>query len=365
MNYCIAITISDEKQAETLKPFFSDSASSAPIRKAIFTDETSNRFILDYCASRQEQAIVSETPIYAVGEDGRVYEFYPNGRKIRTNRRCSLKKYDKAIRKAQDKAEIVERFNRRFQPIQETKIVEDFGTNSEYKSYYFIDGVSKQVVPFRFRKAKEENRPLVVFFHGAGRFGTENKKQIKDFRAHCAKLRKRGANVLIPQAPHFANASVASIENYVSTVKRLTDELSKTASYDKYRIYLIGVSFGGVCVWETLYRFPETFACGIPMMGTLPVLMEGRDRFDVRRLAKENIWMAHSANDRNVPICDDDFIAEHLKKIGVAFRYTRWKRLGHGMSSLFAIIKPWDRWMFEQARKADKPSDSSDESRFR
>lgn len=358
MKYYIAITITDEKQRETLKPYCSDSAPTAPIRKAIFTDENAKRFLSDYNSSRQEKAIVSETPFCAVGEDGRVYEFYQDGRKICTNRRCSFKKYDKAILGMQRKAEEEERLKLRFQPIRETKIVEDFGMNSEYKSYFFIDGVSKRIVPFRFRKAKKENRPLVVFFHGAGRFGTENKKPMKDFRAHCAKLRKHGANVLIPQAPHFANASVASIKNYVSTVKRLTDELSKTASYDKYRIYLIGVSFGGVCVWEALYRFPETFACGIPMMGTLPVLMEGRDRFDVRRLAKENIWMAHSANDRNVPICDDDFIAESLKKIGIPFRYTRWKRLGHGMSSLFAIIKPWDKWMFEQARKVEKPTEA-------
>lgn len=359
MKYCIAVTVTEEKQAETLKPYCSDSAPTAPIRKIIFTDENAKRFLCDYWSSRQEKAVVSDTPLCAVGEDGRVYEFYQDGRKNRTNRRCSLKKYDKAILGAQRKAEEEERLKLRFEPIQETEIVEETETNSKYQAYHFVDGVSKRIVPFRFRKAKEENRPLVVFFHGAGSFGTENKKPMKDFYAHCAKLRKHGGNVLIPQAPYFANASVTSIENHVNAVKRLIDELSKTVPYDKNRVYLIGVSFGGACVWDALYCFPENFACGIPMMGMLPVLMEGRDRFDVRRLEKENIWMAHSASDRNVPIGDDDFIAEHLKKIGVTFRYTRWKRLGHGMSSLFAIVKPWDKWMFEQARKNEKPTEAS------
>lgn len=45
------------------------------------------------------------------------------------------------------------------------------------------------------------------------------------------------------------------MQNYIKSIKRLADKLP--IDFDRKRIYIIGTSFGGCCVWQLIYLFPN------------------------------------------------------------------------------------------------------------
>jgi len=129
--------------------------------------------------------------------------------------------------------------------------------------------------------------PLVVFLHGAGERGNDNEKQL----THGATLFTNSANraqfpsiVIFPQCPKDEYwAPVSSRENgfsYVVTKKatkpmqlvmRLIADLKKHEAVDKSRIYVTGLSMGGMGTFDLICRKPKDFAAAIPICGGVSV----------------------------------------------------------------------------------------------
>ena len=99
-----------------------------------------------------------------------------------------------------------------------------------------------------------------------------------------------------------------------------------------------------VAVWRMLYNNPKMFAGGVPVEGD--ILINKLDKNDIAKLSNQNIWMAHSSNDTNVLIDNDDKIFKLLKLANCNVKYTRWNKLGHNMSGYFYRIKRWKKWLF-------------------
>lgn len=170
--------------------------------------------------------------------------------------------------------------------------------------------------------------------------GSDNLKQLFDNLPLYKQLIKTDCNILLPQAPFGSNRGEA-MQNYIKSIKRLADELP--ADFDRKRIYIIGTSFGGCCVWQLVYLFPEYFAATVPVMGGL--CPDRRyEKYDIRRLVKTPIWAAHSSDDTNVKIDSDDYYAAELKKLGADIKYTRWDKYGHTMSGKFYRTENWAEW---------------------
>lgn len=129
--------------------------------------------------------------------------------------------------------------------------------------------------------------PLVVFLHGAGERGNDNEKQL----THGATLFTNSANraqypsiVVFPQCPLNGYwAPVKSRDNgfsYVTTKKatepmqlviRLIANLKKHEAVDKSRIYVTGLSMGGMGTFDLVCRKPKDFAAAIPICGGVSV----------------------------------------------------------------------------------------------
>lgn len=219
-----------------------------------------------------------------------------------------------------------------------------------YSKYKFIDRENLLSIPFRFKKSSKENMPLVIYFHGAGALGNDNIKQFLEYKGMSIRLSKRKCNVLIPQSTLDIGENIAIIRKYCKVVKKLVEKLTKIAKIDLDRIYLVGASYGGACVWYSLYDFPKFYAAAIPLMGYFPHCnLLG---FDVKRFETENIWIGHAENDKVVLIQDDEKMFEILSSNGYSVKMSRYKKYGHNMSGIFLRKEKWKSWLFVQKRQS-------------
>ncbi len=213
--------------------------------------------------------------------------------------------------------------------------------NHKFKACKYIDKNNDMCFPFRLYKSKAVNKPLFVLFHGAGALGNDNIRQHIENKRFYKHLLNFDCNILAPQAPFGSNMG-DNIQNYVKSVKNLLDELS--FDFDRTRIYIIGSSFGGFCVWHIAYLFPDFFAAGVPVMGGLCYDKNNFGSYDINRLTTTPLWVAHSSDDTTVLIDSDDFCVSELKKLGADVKYSRWTGYGHAMSNQFFETEKWAEW---------------------
>ena len=133
---------------------------------------------------------------------------------------------------------------------------------------------------------KSKSYPLVLFLHGSGERGNDNEKQL----VHGASLftdslnrQKYPAIVLFPQCP--ANQSWVTIKDKrdakfefivgkepampLYLAKKLVDTYRKTEAVDSKRIYILGLSLGGMGTFDLICRNPNLFAAAIPICGAV------------------------------------------------------------------------------------------------
>lgn len=214
-------------------------------------------------------------------------------------------------------------------------------SGGKYSAYKYTDKNNTMSFPFRLFTTKEKNRPLFVIFHGAGALGNDNIKQHFENTRLYKYILKENCNILSPQAPYGANRGYDLIQGYIKSVKKLIDELP--VDFDRKRIYIVGTSFGGCCVWHISYLYPDYFAAAVPVMGKL-FFDNDFSCYDIKKLTQASLWVAHSSDDTNVTIDSDDYCVDNLQKLGADIKYTRWNEYGHSMSGKFFKEEKWIEW---------------------
>lgn len=225
-----------------------------------------------------------------------------------------------------------------------------------FGSYLHIDKENFTAYPYRLKSARKANMPLAIVFPSAGATGSDNVKTLFDALLILPALTRKGANVLVPQPYRSVNEgrsfdeAKAEMSRYIDSVIALIDDVAEKTHADRSRIYLIGASLGGCCVWSALRTAPGKFACAIPLMGTAYEFMESGD-CDCASLKEVPIWMAHAANDGIVSVAHDDHTAKKLAELNANFRYTRTEKYGHFLAMRFLLKEKWCDWMFEQTKR--------------
>ncbi|WP_296619475.1 prolyl oligopeptidase family serine peptidase [Marivirga sp.] len=166
--------------------------------------------------------------------------------------------------------------------------------------------------PKNFDSNKEY--PLVLFLHGAGERGNDNEKQLlhgSDLFLNEENRAKFPAIVVFPQCPKNEYWAKADIDRSKSgnvfkfdysgepnpalkKVISLLDSLQSHKNVNADKIYLGGLSMGGMGTFEMLHRKPDTFAAAIAICGA-------GDSSSVKNYAqKVNLWVFHGAKDNVV-----------------------------------------------------------------
>ena len=217
---------------------------------------------------------------------------------------------------------------------------------SAYKKAQFVqqsDTLQYRILwPKNF--SEDQQYPVVLFLHGAGERGNDNKTQL----VHGAKLfldpenrKKYPAIVIFPQCPkdeYWSNALIDRSKkgrdkfNYrqqgppvtsLRLVIALMDRMVAEPFTKDDQIYVGGLSMGGMGTFELLSRKPDTFAAAFPICGG------GNPQMADSYARNTALWVFHGAKD---DVVDPSFSKEMViavKKAGGKPKFTLYKDANH------------------------------------
>jgi predicted peptidase len=212
------------------------------------------------------------------------------------------------------------------------------------------------------RSAVAGRPPVVVFLHGSGERGRENRRQAQVglgpyVRANAATF---PAIVVFPQAP-----ADTEWNQLADVVFAQLDEALREFGGDPDRVVLTGMSMGGYGVWDYALRSPGRFAALVQVCGGL--VHPRRPSMDVGGLAGASDPYAHVAGRlKDVPVWifhgarDDVVSPEYSRRMAAALaaagaadaRYTEFPDANHNSWDAAYSRTPalWD-WAFSQDRR--------------
>ena len=220
-----------------------------------------------------------------------------------------------------------------------------------FDKYIYTNKEAEYVIPFRLKCAKEENMPLFIYCPGSASNGHKNIFNLIEFFAKMSftGLFSKDCNIIVPQAIHNTETDEKNIIDFCMNLADLKNEIIKQTKTDKKKVYIIGTSQGGFAVWYSLVLFPEDYAAATAVEGAF-IGERGFGDDDIKKIAKTPLWVAHSSNDKCVSINSDDKAVKMLRESGADVLYTRMKKYGHKMSSVFYKTKPFINWMLEKEK---------------
>lgn len=223
-----------------------------------------------------------------------------------------------------------------------------------FNKYQYINNEKNFVMPYRLKRARNKNQPLVVYLAGAGTIGHDNFKQLWEFLFYAGggKVYRKNCNILIPQtmrAWDVGDSDIKSRNIVADNCADLVKQLISENDIDTNRIYIYGSSLGAGEVWNSLLNSANLYAAAVEAMGEY-IEYEKLTNADFEKISHIPIWLAHSSDDFAVKIASDDYFYNKLKLLGANVKYTRWDKYGHKMSAKFYKQEPWVDWLFEQSK---------------
>ncbi|WP_316768746.1 prolyl oligopeptidase family serine peptidase [Pedobacter frigiditerrae] len=198
---------------------------------------------------------------------------------------------------------------------------------------------------------------VLFFLHGRGESGNDNEKQL----THGSKMflsddfRKNFPSIIIfPQCAeesYWANVEIETINTKrfftfqkdgeptksMGLLLKLTDQILSQTYADKSRIYVGGLSMGGMGTFEILRRKPKTFAAAFAICG-------GDNIANVKKYQNVPLWIFHGGLDDVVNPQLSYSVYRELRKLGNEPKYTIYPKANHNSwDSAFAEpeLLPW------------------------
>lgn len=241
---------------------------------------------------------------------------------------------------------------------------------SAYEKHYFnapeLNMPYRYLRPLNFDSAKKYQ--LVIFLHGAFEKGSDNELQLNiggDFFLRDSIRKNYPAYVLFPQCPQndlwaWFEPKTDSFTHHVqmifpfykkptevaSVLMRLIDSLKHSDKIDASRIYIGGLSQGGMGVLDLIARYPQTFAAAFSICGA------GDVSTSKNFSGKTALWLFHGDADNVVPVSFSRNYFKKLQKLKADVLYSEYKGVKHN-SWVNAFNEPaLMYWLFSK-RKYD------------
>lgn len=143
-----------------------------------------------------------------------------------------------------------------------------------------------------------EKIPLIVYLHGAGQCGNDNKQQLDD-GVGCLYSFSYGrddykAMIVAPQCP---NGVYWRNDKMLEALKGFISMLSEVQFIDSSRIYITGFSMGGDASWKLALKWPTLMSTIIPVCGGPMASMEPDNPEVPDEMANVNIWAFNNFDD--------------------------------------------------------------------
>jgi predicted peptidase len=216
-------------------------------------------------------------------------------------------------------------------------------------------------LPYRLMKPagydSTKRYPLVLFLHGAGERGADNRKQLLaglNIFADPKRIDRYPCFIVAPQCPEedkWADVEWRA-DSHVMNRKptpglamalEIVAALEKEFPIDTARLYIIGYSMGGYGTWDAIQRYPDLFAAAVPVCG-------GGDESAARRIIRVPVWAFHGALDDIVKVSRSRNMVNALVRAGGVPRYTEYADINHFCWGKAFSDEAMLAWLFGQRR---------------
>lgn len=205
--------------------------------------------------------------------------------------------------------------------------------------------------------------PLVIFMHGKGERGDNNKSQLTfagRLFTTAASREAFPAYVLFPQCPsqYFwafdqepssFDATTFPTDYPLSVANGMVEELIRyylaMDAVDKDRVYIFGLSMGGMATFDMVCRFPELFTAAVPLCGGINV-----ERLTDQRLAGVYWRIFHGDADGVVPVENSRNAYSKLQQLGADVEYIEVLGADHFVWTPAFEREDFLPWLFAKTR---------------
>lgn len=218
---------------------------------------------------------------------------------------------------------------------------------SAFEAHYFDTKALN--LPYRYLRPptgdKGQTYPLVIFLHGAGHKGRDNQVQLQvggSLFLVDSNRKKFPGYVLFPQCPvvdawtYFESYTDSrtgkekmtfplrnSATEVMTTLVALIDSLLQVDAIDNKRIYVMGLSQGGMGVLEMAYRYPQLIAAGVSMCGA------GNFKMVKAYSPVLSLWLFHGSRDEVIDVSYSRGFYRKLQNKIADVRYREYEGLHH------------------------------------
>ena len=239
-----------------------------------------------------------------------------------------------------------------------------------YKKEVFI-GKKGYTLPYRILFPEDYNPkkqyPLVLFMHGAGERGNDNEIQL----VHGASLflkaenrKKYPAIVVFPQCAEKdywveVNRRILADGTRIrefpfneqprpstGLVIELVEQMIEDKIVDESRLYVMGLSMGGMATFELLARYPDRFAAAMPICGG------GNPKLARAYAPNTPLWIFHGDADEVVKVENSRRMLRAVVDEGGKAKYTEYPGVNHNSWDSAFAEPDFLKWLFSN-RKAN------------
>ena len=202
-----------------------------------------------------------------------------------------------------------------------------------------VSGKFLLFLPAGFQPHGATRYPLLIFLHGSGEAGDD-----------LEKVKVHGPPNFVSTRPDFpfivaSPQSARGSEFDPVELNLMLDRLLARLPIDKDRVYLTGLSLGGIWSYGWAAMNPQRFAAIAPVCGSW-------DPADACKLKDMPIWSFHGALDDAVPIKEDQDMIAAINACGGHAKISVYPDIGHNVwDAAYAEPKLYE-WLLQQRRHA-------------
>jgi len=220
------------------------------------------------------------------------------------------------------------------------------------------------LLPLNFNVHKKY--PLILFLHGSGERGNDNEKQLIHGGGLFLKDSIREnypAIVVFPQCTakgfwanigsHYDSVAKKRVIEFkgdkepakdMALLSGLLKSLEKNYPLDKKKMYVGGLSMGGMGTFELVLRKPKTFAAAFAICG-------GANPATAKKMKKTAWWIFHGLKDNTVDPQLSKDMADTLRMAGAEVKLTLYPEDGHNSWDDAFKEPELFKWLFSHRKK--------------
>jgi predicted peptidase len=183
---------------------------------------------------------------------------------------------------------------------------------------------------------RNDSFPLIIYLHGGSQRGKDLNK-LKGYGLPYLIDKGNDYNFIIasPQCPD--NTYWSRIDWFGSLYQDLTSKYR----IDMNRVYVTGISMGGIGTWHAAMDYPDKIAAIVPLCGGC------NDSINICHINQIPVWTFHGTADTEIDISETVRLVNRLNKCDGKVIFTRLENEGHGIQYIYEKNPEIYKWMLE------------------